>query len=320
MENIAITGAGGYIGTCLIKYLENADWCKTIFGTDINEPGQDFSKLNFIKKDIRDHSLLNFFKQQNIDTLVHLAFVVDPIHDDNEMYDINVNGTLNVLNICKELKIPHVIMASSGTAYGAWPDNPCPINEDDPIRLYPPSFNYAHHKGLNENLFKEFMIQNPDIIFNIIRPCIVYGPNTDNYLSRFLKLLPFVPLISGQNPDMQFVHEDDVARFFSLLIEKKVPGPFNIAGDGVIKFSEVGKMAEKKSIKVPYWLIYKIIQLGWALNIIFESPPGITNYLAYPWVMDISRAKRLLGWIPQYTSQETLQVLLDTHEVPRGKK
>jgi UDP-glucose 4-epimerase len=312
--NVAITGAGGYIGQRLIAHLDSKDWCDRVLGTDISAPEVSSEKLTFLKKDIRDQGLIDLWRGQDVETLVHLAFIVDPIRDEKEMFDINVNGTLNVLRICEELDIGHVIVASSGTAYGAWPDNPEPLKEDDPIRVYPPTFSYAHHKGLNELHCAEFMERNPEVIFNTVRPAVVYGPNTQNYLSRYFEKLPFVALIAGKDPNMQSVHEDDVAELFSLLIEKKVPGAFNVAGDGVIRNSEVGAMIGKRAVKVPHWLYHAVAWTMWRLNVkTVEAPPGIANYAMYPWVLDTSRAKELLGWKPKYTSKDTLRIMFKTH-------
>jgi UDP-glucose 4-epimerase len=314
MGSVAITGAGGYIGQRLIAYLDSQDTCTRILGTDITEPEVSSEKLTFLNRDIRDHGLIDFFKDQDVETLVHLAFIVDPIHDEKQMYDVNVNGTLNILRICEELNIGHVIVASSGTAYGAWPDNPEPLKEDDPIRVFPPTFNYAHHKGLNEQHCAEFIRKHPDVVFNIVRPCVVYGPNTQNYLSRYFASQPFVPLVDGRDPNLQFVHEDDVAQLFSLLIEKKVPGAFNVAGDGVVRSSEVGAMLGKRAVKVPRWLYYAVIWTIWRLNLkAVEAPPGMVDYTSYPWVLDTTRAKELLGWKPKYMSKDTLRIMFRTH-------
>jgi UDP-glucose 4-epimerase len=314
MGSVAITGAGGYIGQRLILYLDSQQWCTRILGTDIVEPESKSEKLTFLKKDIRDPSLIDFWKGQDVETLVHLAFILDPVRDRKQMYDVNVNGTLNVLKICEELNISHVIVASSATAYGAWPDNPEPLKEDDPIRLFPPSFDYAHHKGLNEQHFAAFIEKHPDVLFNIVRPCVVYGPNTQNYLSRYFAKMPFVALVDGNDPNMQFVHEDDVAQLFSLLIEKKVPGAFNVAGDGVIRGSEIGAMIGKRAMKVPRWFYYAALWTMWHLRLkAIETPPGILNYTAYPWVVDTTRAKELLGWKPQFMSKDTLRIMFRTH-------
>lgn len=314
MSTVAITGAGGYIANQLISFLENVEWCERILGTDIVEPKVQSEKLIFLNQDIRDHLLIDFWKDRGIETVVHLAFIVDPIHNVRKMYDVNVNGTKNVLRICEELNLKHIIVASSGTAYGAWPDNPKALKEDDPIRIFPPKFSYAHHKGLIEQHCAEFMKQHPEVIFNMVRPCVVYGPNTDNYLARYLKNLPVVFLADGCDPDFQFVHEMDVAAFFSLLIKKKVPGAFNVAGDGVVKISEMGAMIGKRTQKINRRLYSALIWLLWHLHVkIVEAPAGIVDYTSYSWVLDTTRAKNKLGWNPLYTSRETLRIMLETH-------
>lgn len=315
MRTIAITGAGGYIGQRLIENLDGQDWCTGILGIDIVEPKVNSSKLTFKNTDIRDHLLIGFLKDHDIDTFIHLAFVVDPMHNEKKMYDINVNGTLNILRICDELKIGHVIAASSGTAYGAWPDNPEPLKENDPIRLFPPSFSYAYHKGLMEQHCAEFIENHPDVIFNIVRPCIVYGPNTDNYLSRIFNNMPLITLPNGCDPNFQYIHEDDLARLFSLLIEKKTPGPFNAAGDGLIKLSEEAALLGKPSTKIPYGLLYFLFWVLWRLHIkMVEAPPGLIDYITYPWVLDTTRAKDLLGWKPVYSTKDTFRIMLETHD------
>jgi len=67
--------------------LEDQQWCHRILGTDIVEPRVESAKLEFRNYDIRDPLLSDSWKDQGIDTMVHLAFVVDPIHDVKKMYD-----------------------------------------------------------------------------------------------------------------------------------------------------------------------------------------------------------------------------------------
>lgn len=313
MRTIVITGAGGYIGQRLIENLEEQDWCAGILGVDIVEPKVKSSKLTFKNIDIRDHMLIDFLKGHEVDTFIHLAFIVNPMHDEKKMYDINVNGTLNILRICDELKIEHIIAASSGTAYGAWPDNLKPFKEDDPIKLFPPKFSYAHHKGLMEQYCADFIEKHPDVIFNIIRPSVVYGPNTDNYLSRLFNM-PFIALPNGCDPNVQYIHEDDLILLYSLVIEKKISGPFNAAGDGVMKLSEGAALIGKRSIKIPYGMLYFLSWVLWRLHIkMVETPPGAIDYITYPWVLDTTRAKELLGWKPKYSTKETFRIMLETH-------
>jgi len=142
----------------------------------------------------------------------------------------------------------------------------------------------------------------------------VYGPNTDNYLARYLKNMPVLFLPDGRDPGLQFVHEDDVAKLFLILIEKKIPGTFNVAGDGTVKISEIAALIGKRTLKIPKRLQFALTWLLWHLHVkTVEAPPGIIDYSAYRWVMDTGRAKTILGWQPRYTSMDALRIMLQTH-------
>lgn len=317
MSVIAVTGAGGYIGRSLVRRLEGSQSCSRILATDIKDPPALPGKMVFSKRDIRDRGLYEFFSGERIDCLVHLAFVVDPIHDEKEMYDINVNGTLNILGICQRLGIRQVIAASSASAYGAYADNREFLREDDPIRVFPRSFSYAHHKGINEGHFKDFAARNPGVILNIIRPCIVYGPNVDNYLSRFWKKLPVVMLLNGNDTPWQFVHEEDVASLIVRLMEVKVPGAFNVAPPDTVRHSEIARMIGKPAVKVPLGLAKALAGVLWRLKYL-ENPPGALDYIAFPWTVDTGRARSDLGFQCRYGTRETIEIMLKTQGLWSG--
>ncbi|MFZ5591529.1 MAG: NAD-dependent epimerase/dehydratase family protein, partial [Bacillota bacterium] len=203
-----VTGAAGYIGRRLVNAIAESAAFQKIIALDV-QPLQQASlpDLVFIQADIRDRQLKGRLADLKPHTVVHLAFVVNPMRNEQLMFDINVNGTLNILEICGELEIKHLIILSSATAYGARPDNPLFISEEYPIQPHR-AFSYPYHKGLLELYFKDFIQQNPQIKVSIVRPVIIYGPGVNNYLSRYWQKLPFIPLVNGLNPPFQFVHED----------------------------------------------------------------------------------------------------------------
>ena len=99
MKNILITGISGYLGTRLTQELKRRNHTGKIVGIDISPPSDDIAEnISFYKKDIRDPEIGELFVRYQIDTVLHLAFVVKPIHHLKQMHDIDSNGTLNTLN------------------------------------------------------------------------------------------------------------------------------------------------------------------------------------------------------------------------------
>src|SRR5919202_7111647 len=129
-------------------------------------------------------------EEARADALVHLAFILNPRHDEHLMYDVDVNGTRNVLEAASLAGTGQVLVASSSTAYGAFPDNPEPITEDDPVRGVA-GFSYARDKTESDRICQLWAATHPERTMTIVRPCIVFGPNVDNYLVRLWTKAPF---------------------------------------------------------------------------------------------------------------------------------
>ena len=101
-----------------------------------------------------------------------------------------------------------MLVTSSATAYGAFPDNPVPIREDHPVRGVP-DYAYARDKAEADRLCQLWALRHPDRKMTIVRPCIVFGPSVDNYLVRFWTKQPFGGRRRPAGRPIQFVHEDD---------------------------------------------------------------------------------------------------------------
>ena len=123
-----ITGGSGYIGGRLIDELSAREETELIVIVDVAAPKRQWPKTQFVKGDVRDrHATRELLQRHEIDALVHLAFILDPIHDEAKMYDVDVNGTQATLWAASEAGTKQVLVTSSASAYGAWPDNPKPI-------------------------------------------------------------------------------------------------------------------------------------------------------------------------------------------------
>src|SRR4029079_5697662 len=99
----------------------------------------------------------------------HLAFILNPVHDEGLMYDVDVNGTHNVLEAAAEAGIGQVVVTTSGVAYGAFPDNPDPITEDHPVRGVA-RFSYARDKTEPEPIGHLWALHHPARTRRMARP------------------------------------------------------------------------------------------------------------------------------------------------------
>ena len=304
---VAITGAAGYFGRKIIAAMENDDFYDEIIGISRRQWNHGFTKLSYHRMDVRDKNIKKLF--EGVDVIIHLAFVVNPLHDEKEMYDIDVNGTKNVLKSGIEAGVKKFVITSSTMVYGAWPDNPEWLTEEDEMRGHP-TYYYNKHKVMVEKVVNEIKEKN-DISTIILRPCLVVGPNVKHFYVDLLNM-PILPLVSGRNPRMQFVHEDDVARAYDFFIKNDLEGIFNIVGKGTVRWKEVIQLAGKRAVNMPRWFIRNLLKVGWKLHLT-KFPPEILDFVTYEWVASGEKAKKA-GFIPKYSSRETIESYLMTRK------
>jgi len=136
--SVFITGAGGYIGKQLTKYLsEDKAEIQQIIAADIRipEPENQLEGVSYETADIRSPSIDKLFEKYKVDVVVHLAAIVTPGKKSNREfeYSVDVLGTENILNACLKAKVKKIIISSSGAAYGYHADNSQWLDENDQI-------------------------------------------------------------------------------------------------------------------------------------------------------------------------------------------
>jgi UDP-glucose 4-epimerase len=304
-----ITGGSGYIGSRLVEHLAGREDTERIVVCDLNPPRVMRPKVEFERLDVRDREAArSVLERVKPDALVHLAFILNPVHDEHFMYDVDVNGTHNVLEAAGQAGTEHVLVTTSAAAYGAFPDNPVPLTEEDPVRGVA-SFSYARDKTEADRLCQLWAAKYPDRRMTIVRPCIVFGPSVDNYLLRLWTKQPFQVDVGNMENELQFVHEEDVVGGVIRLLEGKYEGAFNVAGDGFMTLRETVELAGQPIRRMPLWLYRALGKVMWALHQA-ETPPGQIEFAIYPWVVSNERLKKVAGWKPRYTSRETFEITM----------
>jgi nucleoside-diphosphate-sugar epimerase len=298
---IAITGVGGLLGCRLVTALEARDDVERIVGLDVRRPtGVTTSKLAYRLADVRDPAFVDGLR--GVDVLVHLAFQMDPIHDEAAMRATNVDGTRNVLEAARAAGVGHVVYPSSVVAYGAHPDNDLPLTEHSPLRGTP-DLNYSEHKRDVEAWLWPWLEGVDDLDVTVLRVAPVLGAGTQNFITRLFEA-PRIPLVKGHKPPLQFVHLDDVVSAVLHVIDHRLTGAYNVCAEGWLSMDEVTAILGRRTVQLPEEVAFSTAERLWKLGL-GEQPPGLVWHLMHPLVM--SPAKLVAtGWVPQHSNRDAL--------------
>ncbi|MES1943649.1 RmlD substrate binding domain superfamily protein [Salinisphaera sp. PC39] len=305
-----ITGAAGYIGRQLAERLARTH---QVTGLDIRRP--DGPPCDYIEADIRDPGLADLLRELGIEQVVHLAAVLEDSGDRERDYDIDVNGTRNVLDACLAAGVRQLVVTSSGAAYGYHPDNPAWIDEDAPLRGNP-EFAYSDHKRRVEEMLADYRERHPELRQLVFRPGTVLGAHTRNQITRLFER-PRVLAIAGSASPFVFIWDRDVVEAIARGVEADAEGIYNMAGDGALTIDQVAAILGKPVRRVPAGALKAALWLGHRLGLTPHTPEKV-DFLRYRPVLCNRRLKEDFGYRPQKTSEETFRHFIE-HARQRGQ-
>lgn len=302
---VAVTGVGGLLGRALVDDLGARDDVDRVIGLDVDEvdvPGVDMRRA-----DIRDPGIGEHLA--GCDVLVHLAFIMQPMKDEEEMRSVNVDGTRNLFEAAATSWVDKIVYTSSAVVYGAHPDNAIPLTEGSPLRANP-DFSYGEQKLAVERWLATWSELHPDITLTILRPTVAGGRGVDNYFTRLLEV-PRLLTVRGHRPPLQFTHVEDVVSALEHAVAHDLPGAYNVACEGWLPFDDAVSIARKSTLDLPEEVAFSVADRLWKLGV-SELPAGYLHYAMYPWV---TSAEKLLktGWQPRWTNREALRELVEDH-------
>ena len=297
-QRILITGAAGYIGHQLGNRLA-ADL--QVIGTDLRSRDDVAFPIHVL--DIRDAGLTELLQREQITHVVHLASVLQASKDRRRDYDIDVNGTRNVLDCCIKAGVQHLTITSSGAAYGYHPDNPAWIDEQDALRGNP-EFAYSDHKRLVEEMLAEYRQQHPELQQLIFRPGTVLGAETRNQITE-LFMAPRILALKGSDSPFVFIWDQDVIGAMEMGLRQSKTGIYNMAGDGALSMREIAIRLNKPLRTLPVWLVKIALQVAqWRGK---PTSPAQVKFLQYRPVLSNRRLKEEFGYPLSKTSAEAFE-------------
>src|SRR5579872_4456057 len=129
-RRVLITGVSNPLGAEVARRL--APQVPWLFGCDIADPVTAMEEMDFVHADTRLSVIGKLVRQLRIDTVVHLAVMVDSPHDERSIHETDVIGTMNVLVGCAapSSSVRKLVVKSSQAVYGAGPGDPSFFSED----------------------------------------------------------------------------------------------------------------------------------------------------------------------------------------------
>jgi len=289
---IVITGSESFVGKELIKKLKMEKI--EFIGIDlVDKPTLEYK---YKKIDIRDRQISHLI-QEDIDTVIHLASLSsDPLcrGKSYECFDVNVMGTLNLMNMAKEKGVKQFIFASSEWVYDKFPNNQ-ESDETTTINISNHKSEYALSKLVSESNLRQEYDQGFCNI-TILRFGIIYGPRKNNWSaveSIFSQVKKHdVVTVNSKRNGRRFVHVSDISDGIVKSIGLKGFNIINLTGDLVITIEDLISESEK--------ILSKKITIT-------EKNPSEMN-IRNP---SNKKAKEVINWEPKITLNEGLKSVLD---------
>ncbi len=219
------------------------------------------------------------------------------------MAKVNVEGTRRVLDAAAAVGARKVVLMSSATVYGAWPNNPVPLTEDAPLRPNP-EFPPAVQTAEVERLLADWRREHPGVAVVTLRPAPVLGAGAAHLLARILAAGPTVGVRAAATP-VPGVHVDDGAAALVRACATDLVGVYNVAADRWLEADDAAALrARRVRVALPERLARGLLGASWASGL-GDVPPGVVPYLMSPWVVANDRL-RSSGWMPTSSNEEAL--------------
>ena len=320
MPRILVTGATGFIGSFIVEEALNK-------GMEVWAAVRKTSSLEYLR-DSRIHrielnlssedDLKNQLKDHLFDYVVHAAGVTKCIHQE-DFYRINTEGTKNLVNAIRALKMPlkRFVYLSSLSIFG-------PIREQQPYQEITeadtPQPNTAYGKskllaeqfldGINESLKAD---EEP-FPYVILRPTGVYGPREKDYFLMAKSIKGHSDFSVGyKQQDITFVYVQDVVQAVFLAIDYGKTGRKYFLSDGQVyqssTFSNLIHQALGRPwwirIKAPIWILRVVTFFGEHIGRMTGKISALNNDKYHilkqrNWRCDIQPAIDELGYHPEY--------------------
>jgi NAD dependent epimerase/dehydratase len=304
-KKVLVTGADGFIGSHLTEYLLEAGYDVRAFvlynsfnsyGWLDSLPKEKLDKIEFFAGDVRDPNGMRL-AMEGIDIVFHLAALIAipySYHSPDNYVDVNIKGTLNVLQAARLLKTPRVLVTSTSEVYGT--AQYIPIDEKHPFQGQSPySATKIGADRMAESFFRSF-----DLPVTIVRPFNTYGPRQS---ARAVIPTIITQLLNGETS----IRLGDLRPTRDLLFVRDTARGFEAISRSDATIGEEVNIAMQEETSVGDLARTLINQINPAATILTDEqrlrPEKSEVFRLYG---SNEKIKRLTDWLPEHTLETGL--------------
>lgn len=318
MSRVLVTGGSGFLGSSVVPALATA--VDLVVSGDVRPPRTPRSGVVEEQLDVTDPARVDaVVGQHRIDTIVHLASIVNPPPgmSDEAAHRVDVDGTRHVVDAALAHGVRRIVVSSSGAAYGYHADSPAWITEDQPVRGND-AFAYSRHKRLVEEHLAGVRRDHPELEQTVLRIGTILGATVDNQITDLFGRRRLLKIAGAESPFV-FIWDADLTSVVVRAVTGDVHGIFNVAGDGALTIEEIAARLGKRTLAVPEPLLRAVLTVLHPLRLI-QYGPEQTKFLQHRPVLDNTRLRTVLGVTPLLSSAEAFDAWLATHPDAMGHR
>jgi UDP-glucose 4-epimerase len=312
MGRIAVTGTSSFLGGALLRRLVERHGADQVVSVDVASPPATLHgvrrRLIDFTEPAADQQLLDALGEEEVESLVHLAFFTSPRRDASYAHELESIGTLHVLAAAAAAGIRHLVLRSFTALYGARGENPNFIREEQPLQAAP-GHRWARDKVEAEGHAASFAKRYPHLRVTVLRLAPLLGPGVRTFYTRIFDHR-VVPMLMGYDPLLQLLHPEDALRALELAFEKAPGGVYNVVPRDSLTLATALHLSEKIPVPVPHLLAYPAADALWAAGV-GQAPGSFVDFVRYPILGDGEKARRELGFEADFGSREALMAYLD---------
>lgn len=303
---VLITGICGRLGKLLTRRLHRLG---PVMGIDRRRFDDRPEDVVHHALDLRRRQTRDIFRAGGIKAVVHLGTMHDPRESDRAHHTWNVVGMQKLLDYLTQYHVPKLVVLSSSTLYGPSPDNPQFLTEDAPL-LGAQEFSQIRDLVEVDMLAQSFFWKTPSVETVILRPCHILG-RVRNAPSKYCRMQRPVTVM-GFDPMLQVIHERDVVEAIALALRPGARGIYNLRGPGEMRLSRMLELLGRRPLALPGPMIQGVLGRLWSYRATSFSSPEL-DHLRYVCMVDDTRARKELGFTPQYSLEQTLRGVFAEH-------